>query len=66
MVEAPKTHDHFTAALKRLTTAGSITRAEVTVLRRDMDAACDRGDITLKQWRELLDVVAGVQANLPR
>ncbi|MCE3607572.1 hypothetical protein LXA47_28795 [Massilia sp. P8910] len=37
-------------------------RIEIADMRRRMDEACDIGEISLSQWRVLLDRVAAVQA----
>jgi hypothetical protein len=36
----------------------------ITDLRRLMDSACDQGDISIREWRTLLEQVAQVQGQI--
>lgn len=37
-------------------------RTKIGELRKAMDGLCDRGEITVSQWRQLLDQIATVQS----
>lgn len=53
----------FEAALLALDPRSPGRSAQVAELRRRMDLACDAGQITIKEWRELLDKVAAFQVH---
>lgn len=37
-------------------------RAQIALLRAQMDAACDRKEMTLHEWRRLVDLITSVRA----
>lgn len=64
MSDSPKTAAYFDQAIASLTAETSLQRSSISALRQEMDCSCDQGDITLKDWRRLLDAVANLQATL--
>ncbi len=55
----------FELALEALDPRSPGRSAQVAELRRRMDLACDAGQITIKEWRTLLDKVAAFQLHPP-
>jgi len=53
----------FEGALQSLDPRSPGRPAQVAELRRRLDLACDAGQITIKEWRALLDKVAAIQVH---
>lgn len=47
--------------LKKLDCSTPDCRAEISVFRRELDAACDQKYISLKEWRELVLRLSPIQ-----
>lgn len=52
----------FESAILKIDPAAHDCRLKVADVRRQTDAACDVGHISMAQWRYLLDRVAAIQA----
>lgn len=50
------------ALVSRLDPAAPDARAQIALLRSQMDAACDRKEMTLSEWRRLVDLITAVRA----
>lgn len=55
---------YFEVAIAALSNLSPITRESISVLRQEMDRACDQKEISLKEWRRLLDAVAQIQSTI--
>lgn len=51
----------FEEAIANLDSSAHGCRLAITEIRREMDAACDTGRITLQQWRTLLERITRTQ-----
>ncbi len=49
-------------SILQLDPAAKDCRLKILELRRTMDGLCDHGEITIAQWRQLLDRISTVQA----
>ena len=56
------THSELESSVLQLDPEGRDCKLKIIDLRRVMDQACDHGNITITQWRTLLDRVAEIQA----
>lgn len=61
---SPRNGKYFQAKLAVLAADKLLKREALTEMRREMDAACDKGELSFKEWRSLLDAVATVQGQL--
>ena len=56
------THGELESSVLQIDPDAHDCRLKIMDLRRVMDQACDHGNITITQWRALLDRVAAIQA----
>ena len=52
----------FEAAISKLDHTAGDCRNNIADIRRLMHAACDRGDISIHQWRTMMEALGEVQA----
>jgi hypothetical protein len=62
MVEDLRDFEQWESKVLALNPSARGCRSQICDLRQEMDAACASGEITVGQWRTLLDQVASVQA----
>lgn len=58
-------HSELESSLLRIDPEANDCRIRITDLRRAMDEACDQGNITITQWRSMLDRIANLQSRCP-
>lgn len=58
---SPKNIGDLEAQLLNLDGKNPNCKKKILEFRREMDSACDRGDITLKEWRALVEKVSVIQ-----
>ncbi len=50
--------------VRALDPAAPACRTQIGALRREMDRQCDQGNLSIRDWRRLLDQIAAIQARL--
>lgn len=55
-------HDELEAMILGLDPSAQDCRMKIADVRRQMDEWCDKGVISIKQWRRLLDLISERQA----
>lgn len=62
MQTLPLDHSKLEEIILSLDPAKPDCRLRIADVRRDMDHSCDKGLLTIGQWRRLLDAVSAVQS----
>lgn len=55
---------HFEKRIEALSPTAGDCRRKISELRREMDAACDAGHISIAEWRTVLTKIADVQCRI--
>lgn len=56
------TYENLESMIVHLDPTAYDCRIKISCIRHDMDASCDGGAITIRQWRTLLEIVSVLQA----
>lgn len=62
MTDTPHQKHELDVLIVQLDHTAYDCRLKIADIRRLMDASCDMGAISLHQWRNMMEILAGVQA----